>query len=59
MLDLQREQMQQQSNQDRDHRQLVLDIFEQQRKSDAEERERDRQFFLQLGSLLAGNNNTK
>jgi len=57
MINLQREQMEQQKVEEKNHRELVLKMFEQQRKSDAEERERDREFFLQLGSMLAGNNN--
>ena len=34
---------------------MLRDTFEQQRKIDAEERKKDRYFFLELGKIFSGN----
>ena len=43
------------SKQDQKYETMLRDIFEQQRKIDAEERQKDRDFFLELGKIFSGN----
>ena len=59
VIALQKESLELQKQQDERQHQLIRDILEEQRKTDTEERERDRDFFLKLGAMLSGNNNEK
>lgn len=59
MIAVQKESLEYQKVQGEQQRQLIRDIFEEQRRNDAEERERDRDFFLKLGALLGGNSSEK
>ena len=55
MLDFQMKQFNYQKEQDQKFETMLRDIFEQQRKIDAEERQKDRDFFLELGKIFSGN----
>ena len=55
MLPFQMEQFNYQKEQDQKFDTMRRDTFEQQRKIDAEERRKGRDFFLELGKMLSGN----
>ena len=55
MLALQMEQFNYQKEQDQKFETMLCDTFEQQRKIDTEERQKDRNFFLELGKIFSGN----
>ena len=55
MLVFQMEQFNYQKEQDQKFETMLRDKFEQQRKIYAEERKKDRDFFLELGKILSGN----
>ena len=55
MLAFQMEQFNYQKEQDQKFETMLRDTFEQQRKIDAEERQKDRDFFLELGKIFIGN----
>ena len=49
------EQFNYQKEQDQKFETMLRDIFEQQRKIDAEERQKDADFFLELVKIFSGN----
>ena len=55
MLAFQMEQFNHQKKQNQKFETMVCDTFEQQRKIDAEERQKDRDFLLELGKIFSGN----
>ena len=55
MLAFQMEQFNHQKKQNKKFETMVCDTFEQQRKIDAEERQKDRDFLLELGKIFSGN----
>ena len=55
MLAFQMEQFNYQKEQDQKLETMLRDTFEQQRKIDAEERQKDRDFFLELGKIFSRN----
>ena len=55
ILDFQMEQFNYQKEQDQKLETMLGDTFEQQRKIDAEERQKDRDFFLELGKIFSRN----
>ena len=55
MLAFQMEQFNYQKEQDQKLETMLRDTFEQQRKIDAEERQKDRGFFLELGKIFSRN----
>ena len=55
MLVFQMEQFNYQKEQDQKFETMLRDKFEQQRKIYAEERKKDRDFFLELGKIFSGN----
>ena len=55
MLALQMEQFNYQKEHDQKFETMLCDTFEQQRKIDTEERQKDRNFFLELGKIFSGN----
>ena len=54
MLGFQMEQFNYQKEQDQKFETMLRDTFEQQKKIDAEERQKDRDFFLELGKIFSG-----
>lgn len=52
----QREQFDYQKEQDAKFENMLRETFEEQRKTDMEERQKDRDFFLELGKIFSGNN---
>ena len=57
MLVFQVEQFNYQREQDQKFETMLRDTFEQQRKIDAEKRQKYRNFFLELGKIFSGKNN--
>ena len=55
MLAFQIVQFNYQKKQDQTFEAMFLDTFEHQRKIDAEERQKDRDFFLELRKIFSGN----
>ena len=55
MLAFQMEQFNHQKKQNQKFETMVCDTFEQQRKIDAEERQKDHDFLLELGKIFSGN----
>ena len=55
MFAFQMEQFNHQKEQNKKFETMVCDTFEQQRKIDAEERQKDRDFLLELGKIFSGN----
>ena len=55
MLVFQMEQFNYQKEQDQKFETMLRDKFEQKRKIYAEERKKDRDFFLELGKIFSGN----
>ena len=55
MLPFQMEQFNYQKEQDKKFETMLCDTFEQQRKIDTEERQKDRDFLLELGKIFSGN----
>ena len=49
------QQFNKQKEQDQKFKTMLRDTFEQQRKIDAEEPQKDRYFFLELGKIFSGN----
>ena len=54
VLALQKQQIEIQREQNERYEKMMRETLEKQRKSDKEERERDREFFLQLGKIFTG-----
>ena len=54
LLALQKQQVDIQREQNERYKKMMRETLEEQRKSDKEERERDREFFLQLGKVFSG-----
>ena len=54
LLALQKQQIEIQREQNERYEKMMREALEEQRKSDKEERERDREFFLQLGKVFSG-----
>ena len=54
LISVQREQMEQFKASEECHRKFMREMMQEQRRQEMEERERDRDFFLQLGRLFAG-----
>ena len=55
MLAFRMKQFNYQKEQDQKFETMLRDTFEQQRKIDAEERQKERDFFLELGKIFSGN----
>ena len=55
MLAFQMEQFNYQKEEDQKFETILCNEFEQQQKIDAEERQKDRDFFLELGKIFSGN----
>ena len=55
MLAFQMEQFNYQKEEDQKFETMLCDEFEQQQKIGAEERQKDRDFFLELGNIFSGN----
>ena len=54
LISVQREQMEQFKASEERHREFMREMMQEQRRQEMEERQRDRDFFLQLGRLFAG-----
>eukprot|EP00112_Aurelia_sp_Birch-Aquarium-sp1_P009432 Seg2071.4 transcript_id=Seg2071.4/GoldUCD/mRNA.D3Y31 product="hypothetical protein" protein_id=Seg2071.4/GoldUCD/D3Y31 len=55
LISVQREQMEQFKTSEEGHREFMREMMQERRRQEVEERERDRDFFLQLGRLFAAN----
>ncbi len=55
LISVPREQMQQFEASEESHRKFMCEMMQEQRRQEVEEREMDRDFFLKLGKLFAGN----
>ena len=54
LLVFQKQQVEMQREQNENYKKMMRETLEEQRKSDKEERDRDREFFLQLGKVFSG-----